>query len=82
MDNNCGGMQMSNCPICETPMKKEQREIQKGIFAQVEVCPKYEDEWIDEKEFDAIWEKVRQGHDWKERFGTDADSVMKELRSL
>ncbi len=73
---------MNNCPICETPMKKEQREIQKGIFAQVEVCPKCEDEWIDEKEFDVIWEKVRQGHDWKERFGTDADSVMKELRSL
>jgi len=24
--------------------------------------------------------KVRLGHDWKERFGTDADSVMKELR--
>jgi len=63
-------------------MKKEQREIQKGIFAQVEVCPKCEDEWIDEKEFDVIWEKVRHGHDWKERFGTDADSVMKELRSL
>jgi len=32
------------------------------------------------KEFDAIWEKVRIGQDWKERFGTDADSVMKELR--
>ena len=32
------------------------------------------------KEFDAIWEKVRQGNDWKERFGTDVDNVMKELR--
>jgi len=32
------------------------------------------------KEFDAIWEKVRLGKDWKERFGTDADSVMNELR--
>ena len=32
------------------------------------------------KEFDAIWEKVRLGQDWKERFGVDADKVMKELR--
>ncbi|HWR26714.1 MAG TPA: hypothetical protein VN316_02440 [candidate division Zixibacteria bacterium] len=32
------------------------------------------------KEFDAIWEKVRSGQDWKERFGTDADSVMQELK--
>jgi len=32
------------------------------------------------KELDAIWEKVRLGQDWKERFGTDADSVMQELR--
>ena len=32
------------------------------------------------KYLDAIWEKVRLEHDWKERFGTDADIVMKELR--
>ena len=32
------------------------------------------------KEFDAIWEKVRLGEDWKEHFGADADTVMKELR--
>ncbi len=32
------------------------------------------------KEFDAIWEKVRLGQDWKERFGTDADSVMQKIR--
>ncbi len=32
------------------------------------------------KEFNAIWEKVRLGQDWKERFGTDADSAMQELR--
>jgi hypothetical protein len=25
-------MQMSNFPTCETPMKKEQREIKKGIL--------------------------------------------------
>lgn len=47
---------MSNCPICSTPMKKETREIQKGIFAQVEVCPKCEDEWVDEKGYKALYE--------------------------
>jgi antitoxin MazE len=43
------------CPICETPMKKEKRELQKGIFALVEVCPKCEDEWIDEKGYEALY---------------------------
>ncbi len=43
------------CPICETPMKKEKRELQKGIFATVEVCPKCEDEWIDEKGYEALY---------------------------
>jgi len=32
------------------------------------------------KDLDAIWEKVRLGTDWKERFGSDAESVMKGLR--
>ncbi len=32
------------------------------------------------KEFDVLWEKIRTGKDWKERFGTNADSVMEELR--
>ncbi len=44
------------CPVCETPMKKEERELQKGIFAQVEVCPKCEDEWIDEKGYEALYQ--------------------------
>ena len=48
-------MQMTTCPICDTPMKKDKREIQKGIFAQVEVCPKCEDEWIDEKGYEALY---------------------------
>jgi AbrB family looped-hinge helix DNA binding protein len=36
-------------------MKKEKRELQKGIFALVEVCPKCEDEWIDEKGYEALY---------------------------
>lgn len=51
-----GGMQMSNCPICRMPMKKETSEIQKGIFAQVESCHKCKDEWIDEKGYEALSE--------------------------
>jgi AbrB family looped-hinge helix DNA binding protein len=46
---------MTTCPICETPMKKEKRELQKGIFARVEICPKCEDEWIDEKGYEALY---------------------------
>ncbi|MCZ7399096.1 MAG: ribbon-helix-helix domain-containing protein [Candidatus Methanoperedens sp.] len=33
-----------------------------------------------EKELDALWEKIRRGKEWKERFGTSAESVMRELR--
>ena len=32
------------------------------------------------KEHDALWEIVRSAKEWKERFGTSAESVMKELR--
>lgn len=46
---------MTTCPICDTPMKKEKRELQKGIFARVEICPKCEDEWIDEKGYEALY---------------------------
>ncbi|MBU4077398.1 MAG: AbrB/MazE/SpoVT family DNA-binding domain-containing protein [Euryarchaeota archaeon] len=46
---------MTTCPICETPMKKEKRELKKGIFARVEICPKCEDEWIDEKGYEALY---------------------------
>jgi antitoxin MazE len=46
---------VSKCPKCKTPMKKERREIQKGVFAQVEVCPACEDEWIDENGYDELY---------------------------
>ncbi len=32
------------------------------------------------EELDALWEKIGQGREWKERFGTTADSVMAKLR--
>ncbi len=46
---------MSSCPICATPMKKERREIEKGLYAQVEVCPKCQDEWLDMKAYDQLY---------------------------
>jgi len=47
---------MSTCPICSTPLTTERREIQKGIFAQVEVCSKCKEEWIGEKEYEALYQ--------------------------
>ncbi len=49
---------MSLCPICDTPMKKERRELRKGIFAWVEVCPKCEEEWINEKGYEELYEQM------------------------
>lgn len=47
---------MSSCPICNTPMNKERREIEKGIFARVEVCPKCQDEWLDLKAHEELYQ--------------------------
>src|SRR5208337_5005543 len=54
--NYSGGMQMSSCPICNTPMKRERREIEKGLFAEVDVCPKCQDEWLDLKAHEALYQ--------------------------
>lgn len=45
----------SLCPICNTPMNFEKREIKKGIYAQVEVCPKCLEEFIDLKEHEKVY---------------------------
>jgi AbrB family looped-hinge helix DNA binding protein len=45
---------MTKCPLCETEMRKERKEIEKGVWATVEVCPHCKDEWIDEKEHDRL----------------------------
>ena len=31
-------------------------------------------------EIDVLWDKVRSGEEWRERFGSDVDSVMASLR--
>jgi Zn-finger nucleic acid-binding protein len=41
-------------PPSETEMRKELKEIEKGVWATVEICPQCKDEWIDEKEHDRL----------------------------
>ena len=45
---------MTKCPECGKRMKSEKREISPGIYAQVEVCSKCNDEWVDEKEYEKL----------------------------
>jgi len=45
---------MTKCPECGKNMKKEKREISPGIYAQVEVCSKCNDEWLDEDEYEKL----------------------------
>ena len=45
---------MTKCPECRAALSNEKREISPGIYADVEVCPKCEDEWVDEKEYEEL----------------------------
>ncbi|UCH88398.1 MAG: zf-TFIIB domain-containing protein, partial [Thermoplasmata archaeon] len=45
---------MTRCPECRKNLKKERREISPGIYAQVEVCTKCKDEWLDESEYEKL----------------------------
>ncbi|VVB84320.1 Antidote-toxin recognition MazE, bacterial antitoxin [uncultured archaeon] len=51
---------MTKCPLCGTEMRKERKEIEKGVWATVEVCPQCKDEWIDEKEHDRLVDLFRR----------------------
>jgi len=51
---------MMKCPFCGSKLVKEKREIAKGIFAEVEVCQKCKDEWVDEKEHDRLVELFKR----------------------
>lgn len=51
---------MAKCPLCKGELVREKREIKKGIFAEVEVCPKCEDEWIDETEYEKLRELFKR----------------------
>ena len=58
----------------------EQPKSDIAIFIKEELHGRKIKRDYSKKEFDAMWEKVRLAQDWKERFGTDADSVMQKLR--
>lgn len=53
-------MIMTKCPFCESELVEEKREIAKGVFAQVEVCPRCKDEWVDEREHDRLVELFKR----------------------
>ena len=42
------GFIMTKCPFCDAELVEERREIEKGVWATVEVCPNCRDEWVDE----------------------------------
>jgi Zn-finger nucleic acid-binding protein len=45
---------MTKCPECGADLNKEKREISPGIYANVEVCPNCEDEWVDESQYEEL----------------------------
>ncbi|MDI6640540.1 MAG: AbrB/MazE/SpoVT family DNA-binding domain-containing protein [Methanocellales archaeon] len=51
---------MTKCPFCESELLEEKREIEKGVFAKVEVCQNCRDEWVDEGEHDRLLDLFRR----------------------
>ena len=45
---------MTKCPFCDSELVAERRELEKGVWAMVEVCPNCRDEWVDEVEHDRL----------------------------
>ena len=45
---------MTKCPECGKSMKLEKRELAPGVYADLEICPDCEDEWIDENEYEEL----------------------------
>ncbi len=61
-------------------MGLEQAESDVAQFIREELHGRHVKRGYAARELDALWEKIRQGKDWKERFGKDAENVMAELR--
>jgi len=55
-----GNIKSSKCPNCGTKLKKEIKELEKGTFVEVEVCPKCKDEWVDSKDYKAVYKFFRR----------------------
>lgn len=45
---------MTKCPECGKRLKSVLREISRGIYADVEVCSKCNDDWIDENNYEKL----------------------------
>ncbi len=58
----------------------KQTESDVAQYIREELRGKHVKRGYSEKELDALWEKIRRGKEWKERFGISAESVMRELR--
>jgi uncharacterized protein YbaR (Trm112 family) len=43
------------CPLCKTRLKKKTREMEKGIYADVMVCPKCDESYLTLKQHEAIY---------------------------
>lgn len=50
------------------------------LLIQRQLMGKSEQTGYSEKELDELWERVRQGEAWKERFGESMDEVMTTLK--
>ncbi len=62
-----GGFIMTKCPFCDSELVEERRELVKGVWATVEICPNCRDEWIDEV-----------GHDWLLPAGSGAPTFFRK----
>jgi Arc/MetJ-type ribon-helix-helix transcriptional regulator len=59
-------------------MRQAESDVAK--FIREELHGRHAKRGYSAKDIDALWEKIRRGKEWKERFGTSAESVMRELR--
>jgi len=51
-----------------------------ALLIERQIMGKSEKAGYSKEELEELWEKVRQGEEWKRRFGESADEVMATLR--
>lgn len=50
---------MIKCPFCNIEMVEQEKEIEKNVWATVEVCPECKEEWINGEEHDRLVNEYR-----------------------
>ena len=58
----------------------KQAENDVSLFIREELQGRQVKRGYSVKDIDDLWEKIRKGGEWRERFWTNAESLMKELR--